>query len=122
MITKFKIFESINNGEPGIGDWVICELEDIDWIEGYEKMEEIISENIGRIISYDDDDTSPYVIKYYLSGKKKQFFNDFKSKLGYGKNNIIYVEFDEIKYWSKNREDLTPENLKISIDSSKYNI
>ena len=95
---------------------------DIDWVEEYEEMEEIISENVGKIISYDDDEVSPYGIKYYLSGKKKEFFNEFKSRLGYVKENIIYVEIDEIKYWSKNREDLTPENLKINIDASKYNI
>ena len=117
MITNFKIFENVDN-EPNIGDYVICEMIDIDWVYGHERMEKFISENIGQIIYYNDSEVSPYTIQYYPNDNFKTFFNYFISELGYKRDKYIFnVEYDEIKYFAK-----TKEQLELLIQTDKYNI
>jgi len=112
MITKFKIYESIDIGEPELGDYVICD----------ESVEPILSDwlkaNIGRAITTENrngcifdvyyDNEPPGNISFYFQGPKM-----FKLKERYYRP----MRRDEILHWSKNKKD-----LDFFIDAIKYNL
>jgi len=104
MITNFKKFESINEKSIEIGDFVICEEVD------YADINTIFtSTNIGKFIRYDDGEAYPYIIKYdYTPKNMKSYFS------GDDERNM---SIDEIKYWSKNRNE-----LEIILQTNKFNI
>jgi len=108
MITKFKIYESINDGEPEIGDYVICDPD-------FRNLFNFINNNIGQIINYPST-TDKYVIKYENVPESIYSFFDVNISLS-GHTYKRYFQRDEIIYWSKNKEDL--EHL---IQSKKYNL
>ena len=94
MITKFKIFEALNEGKPEIGDYVICNGKNIFLKNNITKIKEIRQSNN----SGDKE--------YHLRADDKREFSIAQINM---KN---YIE-----YWSKNREDL--ESI---LQSKKYNI
>ena len=104
MITKFKIYESINEGEPEIGDYVIIETND-------DEFKHYSNKYIGKIIEIEKNiNPNPN----FPNTKRDIFrvlFKDFDNK----KREMIWRY--EIKYWSKNKEEL--ETL---IAAKKYNI
>lgn len=125
MITNFKIFENnINIGKPQVNDYVITEqynLENVDpdnpkltdWQKNYLDFIKFTDTHIGRIHFIDKYSTYGYIIKYkYVSDHLKGFF----------KNDCIQITQDEIKFWSKNKEDLNNEKIKQYSISKKYNI
>lgn len=101
MITQFKIFENINEGEPEIGDYVIV----------YPKRGRPGTENIVGIIVETQFQKNIYgdTVKTYKIGLQlPQANGDFW--------HFTYFK-DEIEYWSKNKEE-----LETVLTSNKYNI
>ena len=94
MITNFKIFEEINQGELEIGDYVICE-ESIN-----DNLKDFISNNIGSFSGFSEKGHPYiYIIKY-------ENVPDFLLERDWFNNNCRRMCRREIKYWSKNIEDL----------------
>jgi hypothetical protein len=127
MITNFNLFESVDNiniGKLEINDYVrINELifEDIDpddpnineYQKNYLEAINFTDTHIGRFHFFDKGATNQYIIKYkYVPDHLKGFFM----------NSCKQISRNEIKYWSKNKEDLSDENIKIYLRSKKYNI
>ena len=126
MITKFKLFEkiNINNGEPNLNDYVITNQhnwENFDpndpsfdeYQKNYLESIKFTDTHIGRIHFIDKQSVNEYIIKYkYVPDHLKGHFN----------NSCIQITRDELKYWSKNKEDLSNENIKIFSNIKKYNI
>lgn len=96
MITKFNLYESINNGKPKKGDYVIVDFRG-----------DIITK-IGQITYIKYNSYLPYLIEY------DDDFNYYDYGL-YDK--YISINLDEIKYWSKDKKEL--ETL---IQANKYNL
>ena len=128
MITDFKIFESINEGRPDVGDWIVCDLGDeIDYMKKYKQIEKFFSENKGFILKANFQNfDNEYKVRYYPSSEKdRKIYDSFRKQNGYENNihggmanvDVIDIVGPEIKYWSKNKED-----LEIIIQSNKYNI
>jgi len=103
MIKYFKIFETVNQGEPEVGDFVICKKRNkIPTLNLDPNFNDFISSNIGKIISFDElngysvhFDDVPYEIRYNFG---------FWQPL-YRTGRILTFN---LLYWSKNREDLLP--------------
>lgn len=91
MITKFQIFEEINKDTPEVWDYVI-----LDVLSNDENLAYLLKNSIGQIIDIDSGDY-PYRIR----------LND----------ELEYFQRDEIKYWSKNKED-----LEVLLSQQKYNL
>jgi hypothetical protein len=110
MITKFKIFETIN-GQPNQGDYVILDAEDKD-----KEFGEFVSNNVGKIIQ----------IGREHGGNGKVFlvkWENIPERLKYEQRNFFYKDgtrectAQHFKYWSDNKEEL--ETL---INAEKYNL
>lgn len=92
-----KTFESVN--EPQVGDYVSCEEND-EYFTSY-----FISNNIGVIIDVQDD---LYFVKYNNIPKDiKEYFDEYCRDM----------LRDEIKFWSKSKEDVDKY-----IATKKYNL
>jgi hypothetical protein len=78
MITKFKIYETINSEEPQIGDYVLMNYFEND----IGQIVDIVKAGLGMIT------INKYVINFDNAGLKTNFIKN------------------HIKYWSSNREDL----------------
>jgi len=68
MIKQFKIyslFESINQGEPIIGDYVYC-VEEIGYLNTPELLV-FLSTNIGLVCGYNDDVKNNYKYKIHFN-------------------------------------------------------
>ena len=115
MITKFKIFE-LNEDEPKVGDWIVCQPEDISFWINEEDLNRIFSENMGRIVSDNkgsDNHGQYYDVKYSnLPLNDQNLYNDFAII-----DSTFSITKNEIKYWSKNKEE-----LETIIQSNKYNL
>ena len=93
MITKFKVFETLNEGEPEIGDYVIVN------VNGRNKEKsKIINSGIGKIVNYG-------FLYYYVEFK----INDDLD--------VVQLKRENILFFSTDIEDLEP-----IIQSKKYNI
>jgi len=105
MITNFKLFEEICKDEPEIGDLVVCNES-----ESYSDSEIITftSNNIGEYIRYDTEFMQPYVIHYEEIPKNLE---------KYFSHNERNMSLDEIKYISKNKDE-----LEYIIQSNKFNL
>lgn len=80
MITKFKLFENINEGEVQVGDYILHKS------RRDEGLYDILTTTIGQVLS----------INGYREARVR-----FDSPI-----NIMFIDLDRIEYWSKNREDL----------------
>jgi len=103
-----KKYKNINIEEPVYNDWVIC----AEVLNTDKDLDNFISNNIGKIVDikyiYDINDDQ-YTIKY----------DDVPYTLEYRftKLNTRLMYKNEIKYWSKNKED-----LEIILQANKYNL
>ena len=70
MITKFKIYENINEGEPKIGDYVICTTINNKTPE----LLHFLSNNIGKYIQVSKYISFPYQIQFYNIPKSMKFY------------------------------------------------
>ena len=94
MITKFKIFENVEE-TPKTGDYVVI------------KIRGTLIPEIGKIKKITNDPDYPYVII---------FDDDFnEDKYGFDKNTV--VDLSEIEYCSDNKED-----LELLLTANKYNL
>ena len=101
MITKFKLYEAVNQGEPEIGDYAIFSPD----IPPYNaEFGEYINNYIGKIIKMDD---------WLLDVE----YENMPEKFNVHKNNIRQIPTDYIKYWSSNKEDI--EEI---LATNKYNL
>ena len=117
MITQFKIFESINNGEPEVGDYVICQ----STFDFFTDVNTYTRTTIGELVKIDsqrnmyeegDDIEIVYMVRYDNVPENFMFLV-FKE---YGGDSLLMHKQD-ILYWSKNKKELE----KI-IDAEKYNL
>ena len=114
MITKFKMYESVNE-KPKLGDYVICHTEDDTipaWYERKDELVDFISKNIGCIIQIDNSAFCSYKVKY----KNDEIIKDYCQENNW-KQDVLEFEFRDLKYWSNNIEDLEP-----LISGTKYNL
>jgi hypothetical protein len=93
MITKFKLFENMNEGEPEVGYYVIL--------------------NISTYVFMPDEFDNIQKLKNDIC----KITDIKKSKKIYVINDCWLASIDDIKYWSKNKEDLEP-----ILNGKKYNI
>lgn len=112
MIIKFKIFESIDE-TPDIGSWVIIEEDS----ETYSiEARKFINNSIGYI--WKRNGSNSFIIKYYNIPADVIFYfaySDYSDGLKIG--NSLLATREEIKYCSKNKEEL--EHIS---DANKYNL
>ena len=107
MIVKFKLYESINEDKPEIGDYVICE----DSTNGDKNLLEFENTHIGRIFADDHPlEEWNYLVKY------ENFPFSLRSFFTFSENSRAF-SLSEIKHWSKNKEDL--EHV---LNAKKYNL
>lgn len=105
-----KTFEEINIGEPEVGDYVICKEDNEDRSD--DKARDFTIRNIGKIVRISPNLKYKYDVSYEnIPIKLYQFFNDIN------KEKCRPIRYDEIIYWSKNKEELIP-----FISSNKYNL
>lgn len=90
MITQFKIFEKLDY--PQIGDYVICKE---DW---YDKLNEYLSENIGKIIGYSETLKVFYVKFDEMSHTLNTLYFNTDNERGFFQKDILY--------WSKDKAEL----------------
>jgi len=107
-IKEYKWHKILNNNRPEKGDYVICQEDG--------KLDEFLSLNIGQvkyIDSYDKIDTL-YTVGYdKISYEVRSYFSKRIEYNQYLRNMLI----EEIKYWSKNKED-----LEVILQANKYNL
>jgi len=132
MITKYKIFESVNNDKPKIGDYVIVDPRyRSDFTNG--NLVKFLSENIGRVksdyfediynndgssykiepvfeVEYDDVPTTKGVRKYFV---KTPYYGKASTDRYY----LNSVEMKFIQYWSESKEE-----LELILQANKYNL
>jgi len=99
MITKFKLYESINEGEPEIGDYVIIETDD-------DEFKHYSNNYIGEVVDIERKPNTKRDIYYIL-------FKNFDNR----RSDREMIWRYEIKYWSKNKEELEP-----ILQANKYNL
>jgi hypothetical protein len=108
MITNFKVFETLNENDPQVGDYVIAEC---NGNISNKKLIDFVNNTIGKLIINDYDHllkSFEYIVKYDYVPKdlKEYYFNVTGSKAFY-----------KLKYWSPDKNDL----LTI-IEQTKYNL
>jgi len=99
MIKNYKKYVS----NPNVGDYVYCEEKGISG-----KLYDFIYSNIGQIISKNDI-INTYKIKYENIPHGLDY--------GYFEDHCRTINWFEIKYFSKNKEE-----LELRLQSKKYNI
>jgi len=110
MITKFRIYEKMNVNDPEVGDYVIAESNDF-----LTDLNEFTKNRIGKLYNifkplYADD--LSYTIIYDNIPKELDFY-----KFKIYDEEAISLNIEDIKYWSKNKEDLEKVLM-----TNKYNI
>ena len=105
MITKFKLFEELNAGEPEVGDWIIVNNKDYSTYD-------FINSSIGYIWKKYEFSALVKYVDIPIDQQKNFMFTD-GSKIG----NSIMLSIGDIVYWSKNKEEL--EHI---IQAKKYNL
>lgn len=91
MITKFNLFESVNDGEVQVGDYILHKSRRDEGLGGETNqwsplIYDILATTIGQVLS--------------INGYKEARVR-FDSPI-----NIMFIDLDKIEYWSKNRKDL----------------
>lgn len=106
-LKTYEGYKKPKEGDPLIGDYVICDGESHSNI----KIENYLKNNIGRIIEDRSSDMATfrtYVVRY------KNSPNFFRKEYPYG---MITMWDSEIIYHSKNKE-----NVEAFLSAKKYNI
>jgi hypothetical protein len=108
MITQFKIYEVLNQGEPKVGDW-ICGLEDTYYSNDKELIN-YVNNHVGQLIKIDD--SARFWVKYdddLESGKKISTI--------LGEDKLWWFTREQIKVWSELKKE-----LEIYITAKRYNL
>ena len=120
MITKFKIYEELNAGEPEVGDWVIVNKKNYPTAFNPKKYD-FVNSSIGYI--WKKPAVNLYLVKYFdIPVDQEQHFL-YTDGFNTGPiphpmiGNSMQLSIGDIVYWSKNKEDL--EHV---IQAKKYNI
>jgi hypothetical protein len=106
MITNFKIFENIDEGEPEISDYVICDESDYS---SDPKIKEYVKNHIGQFIEINGQYPRMSAYKYMI------YYPDVDDSILNGNKREMSKE--QIIRWSKNKED-----LEQYIFAKKYNL
>jgi len=117
MITKFEIFESLNSGEPELGDYVICSAGIIRDLLMTATELDFVSNNIGKITRVlKESEKGPFrVLKESEKGREVEYivgYRDIVEEIVRWHNwkgdfvNDYKVKCEEITHWSKNISDL----------------
>lgn len=113
MITKFTLFETLNQGKPEENDYVICHsyIPKIKARKVDEIYSEFITTHIGQIVCIYTPSTAlgiEFTIKFQPEEIPTVLINDFIVAWR-GDNTQCYdhhEKLSEIQYWSKNKSDL----------------
>ena len=113
MITKFKLYEAINQGEPEVGDYVIANSKDAH----SDNVKKVFNTTIGQIKSIHNryGFLDSYVVLYGVPTYSTSEMKDTDSHIV-----AVYKWWftpREIEYWSKNKSEL--EDLLLM---KKYNL
>ena len=101
---KYMKYFEMNYNEPEIGDYVICDTD-------YDNERIFTNANIGIIVDYDEyNNIFPYAVTY--DNIPVNLINHTIDN-----TNIIYFNSINIKYWSKDRNE-----LELILKSNKFNI
>jgi hypothetical protein len=115
MITKFKIFENMNDGEPKRFDYVIVNPQNPRMSE-YPELLKFLTETIGKIISRMWTDS--YCIIYEnIPDEIMYYFEHLISVCDSDSYYYKYFEREEIEFWSEDKEE-----LEKVLDAKKYNL
>ena len=103
MITQFKIFESINQGEPQKDDYVICAIDPSFNSTG---CIEFVRNMIGQVIEVNPS-FAPIGKPYYIEYKNLEREMVIKCfDVIHNLNGSKHISREEILFWSPNKEDL----------------
>jgi len=108
---KIKRFnESLDEGKPEVGDYVICVDLDQNIIKLKDEFDDYISNHIGEIIKIEDEkEQYPLHVRYEEFPKYLSVFTD-------SIDTVVFNEL-EIMHWSKDREV-----LEMILKTNKFNI
>lgn len=107
-----KTYENIM--KPKVGDFVI--INRYDYFDFPEKFTNFLNKSIGYIFKQPSENY--YLVKYFnIPDEIKEFFVYSDYSEGIKKGNSILSNRNEIKYWSKNEE-----NLEKYLITDKYNL
>lgn len=110
MITKFKIFESINE-LPKVGDFILLNIDEYEYVAKI--WREFITTHIGEIIKIETEHggmSDIYEIKF--EDVPDEIYTNFLSR-----DNTTKVRIEKFKYWSSDKSE-----LETKINSEKYNL
>jgi len=107
MITKFKLYE-LNDHNPTIGDYVICQDLSPVTNDSYGEIGQIIDINTNFSANY------PYIVSFDFDDAKLDSLKDF---IAVGTDDGFLFSLDEIKYCSKNKKD-----LELMLSAEKFNL
>jgi len=103
--------ESLNEGNPEIGDYVICNDNHDSTINDFSDIDNFMMSSIGMYVKndYDKYPTHPYAIRFYdIPHNLHIFFNS---------DNTVRMKRTEIKYWTQDKKE-----LELILKSNKFNI
>jgi hypothetical protein len=103
-------YEESNKMKLQVGDYVICEDRGLYSNE----LVKFINNNIGQYIIMND---GFYIIKYENTPEELKNIMVYYNSQNKKYYDCVIMEKSEIKYWSKNKED-----LYIYLDINKYNV
>ncbi len=109
MIKKFKIFETNENAEPKVGDWIVCNSNN-----KYQNYNNFIISNVGKLqeIRRSIDNQ---IVEFWI-------YYDGLEKVSTPPNimewsNVIIMYIWNIQFWSLNKK-----TCEIFIETNKYNL
>lgn len=109
-----KSYENINDDNPQIGDYVICEEQNA--MINYSKLNNFFKNNPGKIKNITDHDINNYVIEFY-NVPKDLYISYFD--IVQGEENLYTrpMSRNELIVFSKNIKD-----LEFKLSAKKYNL
>ena len=109
----------MNNKVPKVGDYVICEEDMKITVDSFELFSIFLSKNIGQIKNSCLDNGYDFLVQYdTIPVNLNRFFSYYEDDKYFSNNGCcrsMYIK--EIKYFSKDRED-----LEVIIEAGKYNL
>jgi len=112
-LIPYKIFENFNQKNPQIGDYVLCEEEDLgDGNSALIDVKNFVKNNIGKLIKIVDEKRYNYFVQYENIPENIIDFFYFREN----KSSRIYYR-KEIKFFSPNKKD-----AEIILQANKYNL
>ena len=106
--TYETVIEPEFGDEPEVGDYVICE--EFSVLGDFNDLIDYINSHIGKFIKYTEASDGanqhdyPYLIEY--ENVPEAFISNFRN--GLEGETCRAMRLSEIKYWSKNKENLEP--------------